>query len=85
VKTNGERLYGSSSRIIKSDVSMDLSPALRTAMQLVLASIKALTQEIREYNRKIIELGNTSYPEVSLLTQVHGVGPLGCVDLHSHS
>jgi transposase len=76
VKTNGERLHGSSSRIIKSDVGMDLSPALRAAMQPVLASIKALTLEIREYNRKIIELGKTSYPEVSLLTQVHGVGPL---------
>ena len=79
VKTNGERLLGSSSRIIKSDVSMDLSPALRTAMQPVLASIKALTLEIREYNRKIIELGKTSYREVSLLTQVHGVGPLVAV------
>jgi len=29
VKSNGERLRGSSSRIIKSDVSMDLSPTLR--------------------------------------------------------
>jgi transposase len=76
VKTNGERLHGSSSRIIKSDVSADLSPALRTSMEPVLACIKALTLQIREYNRKIIELGRTSYPEVSLLTQVHGVGPL---------
>jgi transposase len=76
VKTNGERLHGSSSRIIKSDVSMDLSPALRISMEPVLQSIKALTLQIREYNRKIIDLGKTSYPEVSLLTQVHGVGPL---------
>ena len=76
VKTNGERLHGSSSRIIKSDVSPDLSPELRIAMEPVLASIKALTVQIKEYNRKIIELGKTSYPEVSLLTQVHGVGPL---------
>ena len=76
VKTNGERLQGSSSRIIKSDVSMDLTPVLRNSMEPVLASIKALTLQIREYNRKIIELGKTSYPEVSLLTQVHGVGPL---------
>ena len=76
VKTNGERLHGSSSRIIKSDVSMDLSPALRVSMEPVLESIKALTLQIREYNRKIINLGKTSYPEVSLLTQVHGVGPL---------
>jgi len=76
VKTNGERLHGSSSRIIKSDVSSDLSPELRIAMEPVLASIKALTGQIKEYNRKIIELGKTSYPEVALLTQVHGVGPL---------
>jgi transposase len=76
VKSNGERLHGSSSRIIKSDVSMDLSPALRSSLEPVLASIKALTLQIREYNRRIIELGKTSYPEVSLLTQVHGVGPL---------
>jgi transposase len=76
VKTNGERLQGSSSRIIKSDVSLDLSPALRVSVEPVLASIKALTVQIREYNRKIIELGKTSYPEVALLTQVHGVGPL---------
>jgi integrase/recombinase XerD len=31
--TNGERLHGSSSRIIKSDVSMDLSPALRVRLR----------------------------------------------------
>jgi transposase len=67
---------GSSSRIIKSDVGMDLSPALRISMEPVLQSIKALTLQIREYNRKIIDLGKTSYPEVSLLTRVHGVGPL---------
>ncbi len=82
VKTNGERLHGSSSRIIKSDVSPDLSPELRIAMEPVLASIKALTVQIKEYNRKIIELGKTSYPEVSLLTQVHGVGPLCRIDVH---
>jgi len=76
VKTNGERLHGSSSRIIKPDVSSDLSPELRIAMEPVLASIKALTGQIKEYNRKIIDLGKTSYPEVALLTQVHGVGPL---------
>ncbi len=45
-------------------------------MEPVLESIKALTPQIREYNRKTIELRRTSYPEVSLLTQVHGVGPL---------
>lgn len=59
MKTNGERLHGSSSRIIKSDVSADLSPALRAAMEPVLASIQALTLQIREYNRKILELGKT--------------------------
>jgi hypothetical protein len=51
VKTNGERLQGSSSRIIKSDVSIDLSPALRISMEPVPASIKALTLQIREYNQ----------------------------------
>jgi len=39
----------------KSDVNMDLSPALRISMEPVLQSIKALPLKIREYNRKIVE------------------------------
>jgi transposase len=76
VKSNGERLHGSSSRIIKSDVGTDLSPAVHASLEPVLASIKMLTLQIREYNRKIIDLGGNSYPEVSLLAQGHGIGPL---------
>lgn len=85
VKTNGERLQGSSSRIIKSDVSSDLSPALRISMAPVLESIKALTLQIREYNRKIIELGKTSYPEVVTPDPGSWRGSSGGVDLHLDS
>jgi hypothetical protein len=42
-------------QITKSDVSVDLSPALRISMEPVLQSIKALPLKIREYNRKIVE------------------------------
>jgi hypothetical protein len=40
---------------IKSDVSVDLSPALRISMEPVLQSTKALPLKIREYNCKIVE------------------------------
>ena len=39
----------------KSDVGVDVSPALRISMEPVLQSIKALRLKIREYNRKIVE------------------------------
>ncbi len=39
-------------------------------------SVKALSVRIREYDQRIEELGKNRYPEVALLTQVDGVGPL---------
>jgi transposase len=59
-----------------AEVGTDLSPALRAALAPLPVSVKALSARIREYDMRIEELGRDRYPEVALLTQVHGVGPL---------
>lgn len=75
-KSNGERLRGSSRRMTNAEVGTDLSLALRGALAPLLVSVKTLSARIREYDMRIEELGRDRYPEVALLMQVHGVGPL---------
>jgi hypothetical protein len=41
-----------------------------------LAVSEALSEQIREYNQRIENLAEESYPEVKLLKQVKGVGTL---------
>ena len=53
-----------------------ISPALRTALDPLLEELEEITERIREYDRMLGQLAKERYPEVELLTQVHGVGTL---------
>jgi len=76
VKSYGERLAKCGSRQVGETLAQRLSPALRNALQPLLAETQALSARIAEYDQKIEDLCQTKYPETRLLRQVAGVGPL---------
>jgi len=53
-----------------------LSPELQVALQPLLNAIESLSERIAEYNEQIETLAARSYPQVSLLKQIKGVGTL---------
>jgi len=75
-KSYGERLPSCGSYQMGRDVAEALGPVLRTALDPLLEEIEGVTERIREYDRKLAQLAKERYPEVELLTQVHGVGTL---------
>src|SRR5438477_1137069 len=75
-KSYGERLRGCNPRNMNPKKSEELSPELQTALQPLLAELESLSEQIREYNERIEELAQESYPQVALLKQVKGVGTL---------
>jgi transposase len=75
-KSYGERLRGCNVRNMNPEKAAALSPELRTALQPLLAGIEAVSEQIGEYNQRIENLAEESYPEVKLLKQVKGVGTL---------
>lgn len=55
----------------------DLVPqALAPAIEVLLDQISAITAAVRELNRRIAKLAQERYPEIALLQQVNGVGPI---------
>src|SRR6202049_4705703 len=75
-KSYGERLRGCSVRNMNAEKAKALSPELQTALEPLLAGIESLSEQIREYNERIETLAQQSYPQVTLLKQVKGVGTL---------
>jgi len=75
-KSYGERMRKCGGHQMGEELAASLSPELRFALQPLLAEIEALTQRIKEYNRRIERLAKERYPETALLTQIKGVGPL---------
>ena len=53
-----------------------MSPAIRAALEPLLAEVETVTERIREYDKQLEQLCQTRYPETKLLKQVHGVGTL---------
>ena len=76
VKTHGHRLAGCSARAFHNKVHEELPPELQGVLKPVLATIGELTQRINAYDKHIEQLAAESYPEVEVLRQVTGVGPL---------
>jgi transposase len=76
VKSTGERLKKGSSRNFAKNVVDEVPVALRQALSPVLATIHLLSEQIRDMNAHIEELGETKYPETKSLREVSGVGPL---------
>jgi Transposase and inactivated derivatives len=74
-KSAGERLCGCSPRKVR-ERAQELSPELQHALGPVLIEIESLTERIHEYDERIQAIAETSYPQVNLLKQVHGVGTL---------
>ncbi len=75
-KSYGERLRGCSPRTMNRELAEGLSPELRSALQPLLDEIESLSEGIREYNERVQQIAQESYPEVARLEQVKGVGTL---------
>jgi transposase len=75
-KSYGERLRGCNVRNMNPEKAGKLSPELRAALEPLLMASEALSEQIAEYNHRIEQLAEQSYPQVKLLKQVKGVGTL---------
>jgi transposase len=75
-KSYGERLRGCNVRNMNPEKAQALSPELQAALGPLLAGIESLSERIQEYNQRIEQLAQESYPQVALLKQVQGVGTL---------
>src|SRR5207344_2656514 len=75
-KSYGERLRGCNVRNLDPEKAENLSPELQQALEPLLAAIEEVSARIVEYNDRIEDLAQTSYPQVELLKQIKGVGTL---------
>jgi transposase len=75
-KSYGERLRGCNVRNLNPEKAEGLSPELQAALEPLLKAIESLSERIVEYNERIESLAQHSYPQVALLKQIKGVGPL---------
>jgi transposase len=75
-KSYGERLRGCNVRNMNPEKAEGLSPELQRALEPLLAGIEAVSERICEYNERIEQLAQKSYPQSALLKQVKGVGTL---------
>ena len=75
-KAQGERLSKCDADKVGPVLVDGYSAGLQQALQPVLEAVAELTAKIAVYNEKIKRLAAESYPEVALLRQVPGVGPL---------
>lgn len=75
-KSYGERLRGCNVRNMNPEKAEGLSPELQAALQPLLAALESLSERIAEYNERIEQLAQRSYPQVAVLKQIKGVGTL---------
>ena len=75
-KSYGERLHGCNVRNMNPEKAEGLSPELQAALEPLLNAIESLSERIVEYNDRIENLAQQSYPQVALLKQIKGVGTL---------
>jgi transposase len=75
-KSYGERLRGCNVRNMNPEKAESLSPELQAALEPLLNAIASLSERIVEYNERIENLAQQSYPQVALLKQIKGVGTL---------
>jgi transposase len=75
-KSYGERLRGCNVRNMNPEKAEGLSPELQRALEPLLSAIEELSERICEYNERIENLAQQSYPQVALLKQIKGVGTL---------
>ena len=58
------------------ELAQGLSPELQSALQPLLEGVESLSERIREYNDRVKQNAQESYPKVARLEQVKGVGTL---------
>jgi transposase len=75
-KSYGERLRGCNVRNMNPEKAESLSPELQAALEPLLNAMESLSERIVEYNERIENLAQQSYPQVALLKQIKGVGTL---------
>jgi transposase len=76
VKSQGERIAPCSAGAFAQRVPASIPRPLKTAIEPVLETIEALTEQIRNYDAHIKALTIKRYPQTALLQQVQGVGPV---------
>jgi transposase len=75
-KPYGEQLRGCNLHNMNPEKAAGLSPELQAALEPLLGGIESVSERIREYNERTEALAEQSYPHVTLLKQVKGVGTL---------
>jgi transposase len=76
VKAFGFRLPSCSTRSFARKEWTDLPANLNEALRPLFHAIEALSQQIKEYERRIALLAHDRYPETARLQQINGVGSL---------
>jgi len=72
----GLRLPSASTSDFGKRVRELVPPALSPAVEVLLDQVAALTTSIRELDRRIAKVAAERYPEIALVQQVNGVGPV---------
>lgn len=75
VKATGHRLRRCSTRRFADEAPEQLPAVIEEALKPVLSAIEAVSEQIRQLDRRVEELCQKSYPETTVLRQVPGVGP----------
>lgn len=78
-KPCGFRLPACSTATFPKRCLTELPEGLKLALKPLLEQIDQMTRQICAYEREIVQMGKTNYPETQALVQVHGVGPLTAV------
>jgi transposase len=74
-KPMGERLKKCDADLVKESLADGMGEAVQAVIGPMLKSVEAISKEIGEYDKKIEGIAKR-YPEMKVLTQVHGVGTL---------
>jgi len=76
VKAQGERLLTCSTESFHKKVEDSMPDFLKETLTPIVKIIGQLTEQIKEYNRKIEQISKEQYPETELLRRIKGVGPV---------
>src|ERR1700691_185854 len=75
-KSYGARLPKCGTEQMTREITKNLKPELREALEPLLAEIESLNARIAEYDARIEQIAKQVYPQVARLKQIKGVGPL---------
>lgn len=76
VKSFGYRITSCTTNSFHSRCRLEMPEELAGSLEPMLASIEALTGQIRLYDKSIEETAKTAYPEAEILQQISGVGAI---------